>query len=327
MKDLSDAPESLVALKEIPEDPGPYCMSFGFDLGPLIHSIKKWGLLSPPFVVRNESGDIDVVIGFRRILALKSLKWNEAPMKDLSGKRLSTLDLLLLNLNDNLTVRSFNEVEKGMILNRLKPHVSEELLMGEYLPLLGVPAREPLYRVYERLEELDCDIKGSLADGTLPLKTIKSLIELNPKVRAIVFEWIKDLRFNVNQQGLFIENTVYISLNESKSISQLLGEAPLVRIRKDKRLNKPQKARRLLAYLRSRRFPRLSDSEEAFEKKIKKLGLPDNVQISYPPFFESPDYRLEIIFRNGEGLRETIKTLSHLKALEGVGDPWERKKA
>ena len=327
MKDLSDAPESLVALKEIPEDPGPYCMSFRFDLGPLIRSIEKWGLLSPPFVVRNESGDLDVVVGFRRILALKSLKWNEAPMKDLSGKRLSTLDLLLLNLNDNLTVRSFNDVEKGMILNRLKPQVSEELFLGEYLPLLGVPARESLYRVYERLEELDFDIKDSLADGTLPIKTIKSLIELDPQARCLVFEWIKDLRFNINQQSIFIETATDISVNEGQSLSQLLREAPLLRIRKDKRLNNPQKVRRLLAYLRARRFPRLSDSEEAFEKKIKTLGLPDNVQISYPPFFESPDYRLEITFRNGEGLKETIQTLSHLKALESIGNPWEGKKA
>ena len=77
MKDLSDAPHRLLNLKEIPEDPGPYCMSFGFDLDPLIRSIEKCGLLFPPFVAKNESGKMDVVIGFRRILALKSLKWDK----------------------------------------------------------------------------------------------------------------------------------------------------------------------------------------------------------------------------------------------------------
>ena len=323
MKDLSDAPHRLLNLKEIPEDPGPYCMSFGFDLDPLIRSIEKCGLLFPPFVAKNESGKMDVVIGFRRILALKSLKWDKVSMIDLSEKRLSALDLLLLNLHDNLAVRSFNDVEKGMILNRLRPHVSEKLLREEYLPLLGISTKKSMYRVYENLEELDDDIKVSIADGTIPFKTVKALLDLEPGSRSILFEWIKDLRFNVNQQGLFIETTVDIALNEEISILQLMRESPMLKIREDKTLNNPQKARRLLAYLRSRRFPLLSRSEEGFKEKIKTLGLPGNVRISSPPYFESPDYRMEIVFRNGQGLGETIKALARLKALESIGDPWE----
>ena len=323
MKDLSDAPHRLVDLKEISEDPGPYCMSFRFDLNPLIRSIEKWGLLFPPFTAKNESGNMDVVIGFRRILALKSLKWVRAPMIDLSEKNFSALDLLLLNLCDNLAVRSFNDVEKGMILNRLKPHLSEKLLRKEYLPLLGIPARESIYHVYENLEELDNEIKVSLADGTIPFKTVKALQEIDPESRSILFEWIRDLRFNVNQQGFFIETTVDIAIKEGISIPQLMREPPMLKIREDTELNNPQKARRLLAHLRSRRFPLLSHSEKAFEQKICNLGLPDNVKISHPPFFESPDYRLEILFKSGKVLDETIKALAVLKELERIGDPWD----
>lgn len=324
MKDLSDAPRRLVNLKEISQNPGPYCMSFRFDLDPLIRSIEKWGLLFPPLVTRNESGKMDVVIGFRRILALKFLKWDMASMIDLSEKKLSPLDLLLLNLYDNLAVRSFNDVEKGMALNRLKPHLSEKLLCEEFLPLLGIPSRKSIYRVYEQLEDLDDEIKVSLADGKMPFKTVKALLDLDPESRSILFQWIRDLRFNVNQQGFFIENTLDIALNEEISILQLMRESPILKIRDDKTLNNPQKAKRLLAHLQSRRFPLLSRSEKAFGQKINNLGLPDNVKITYPPFFESPDYRLEIRFKNGKGLGETIKALAHLESLESIGDPWER---
>jgi hypothetical protein len=189
--------------------------------------------------------------------------------------------------------------------------------------LLGIPARESIYRVYENLEELDNEIKVSLADGTMPFKTVKALQETDPDSRSILFEWIKDLRFNVNQQGFFIETTVDIAMTEEISIPQLMREPPMLQIRADKTLNNPQKAKRLLAHLRSRRFPLLSRSEKAFEQKISNLGLPDNVKISYPPFFESPDYRLEILFKSGKFLGETIKALAALNDLERIGDPWD----
>jgi hypothetical protein len=91
----------------------------------------------------------------------------------------------------------------------------------------------------------------------------------------------------------------------------------------DRKLNTPQKAKRVLGHLKARRFPLLTLSENAFQKKISNLGLPEGVMIFYPPFFEGPDYRLQISFKNGETLREKIKILSELKGLEKVGDPWE----
>lgn len=325
MKNLSDVPERLIALSHISEDPGPYCMSFRFDLGPLVRSIENSGLIYPVLVVEGDGGKMDVVVGFRRILALKSLKCEKAPMKDLSDVGLSPLDLLLFNLYDNLSVRSFNDVEKGMILNRLKSHLPEKEILNRYMPLLGLPPREETRRIYEKLEALDPALKASRADEELSLKTIKALLETDPESRSVLFDWIKDLKFNFNQQLLLIENTRDISINENMTIPQVLREKSLTGVREDEKLNTPQKAKRVLAVLRSRRFPLLTRAEEAFEKKVSNLGLPEKVKISHPPFFENPHYRLEILFKNGGMLGETIKQLIRLTDLEGIGDPWEEK--
>jgi hypothetical protein len=323
MKDLSGAPETLVELTEISDQPGPYCMSFRFDLDPLKRSINKFGLIHRPLVIENGNYKKEAVIGFRRVLALKSLKWDRAPMKVLSGDELSPSDLLLLNLYDNLSSRPFNDVEKGMILNRLKPHFSGEEILKEYMPLLGLPSNESTRILYEKLEELDMALRTSCADGDLSLKTIKALLEMDPDSRATLFQWIKDLKLNFNQQMLFIENTLDISNTEATSILQVLQEKPLLNIREDQNLNNPQKAKRSLSYLRRRRFPLLTRSEETFEKTISSLGLPERVRISHPPFFENPDYCLEILFRDGKMLGETVKKLAQLNDLEGIGDPWD----
>jgi hypothetical protein len=274
-------------------------------------------------VIKNEKGKFDAVTGFRRILALKSLGWNRSPMKDLSEEHLLASDLLLLNLYDNLSSRSFNDVEKGMILKRLRLHFSGEEIRKDFMPLLGLPSNESTRLLYEKLEDMDPDLKNSYADGELPLKTIKALLETDSDSRTSLFQWIKDLRLNFNQQLLFIENTQDISVNESKTVPQVLQEEPLLSIKEDPKLNNPQKAKRSLSYLRTRKFPLLTRSEETFEKMISSLDLPEKVRISHPPFFENSDYRLEILFRNGKVLGETVKKLNHLNELGRIGDPWE----
>jgi ParB-like chromosome segregation protein Spo0J len=323
MKDVSSVPERMVNLNEISDEPGPYCMSFRFDLDSLVQSIRKFGLIQRPLVIEKTEDKKEVVIGFRRILALKSLKWEKAPMKVLSGADPISSDLLLLNLYDNLSSRPFNDIEKGMILNRLKSHFSGEEIRREYMPMLGLPSNESTRSLYEKLEELDMTLKNSFAEGDLSLKTIKALLETDPDSRAALFHWIKDLKFNFNQQSLFIENTLDISDREATTILQVLQKKPLLSIRDDPKLNNPQKAKRSLHYLKSRRFPLLIRSEKAFDKMISSLGLPERVRISHAPFFENPDYRLEILFRNGKELGNTIKKLARLNALEGIRDPWD----
>lgn len=323
--DLSGVPEALVKLSDISEHPGPYCMSFRFELESYIRSIETFGLIQSPFLVEDAAGTKDVVIGFRRILALKSMGWDRALMKVLSMDHQSPKDLLLLNLYDNLTCRRFNDVEKGMVLNRLKPYFSGETIRYEFMPLLGLPSNEPTRLLYEKLEDQDMALRRSCAEGELSMKTIKALMETDPDSRFTLFQWIKNLRFNFNQQLLFIDNTIDISIKEGEGVSQVLQSKPLIRIKEDTRLNLPQKAKYVLAYLKNRKFPFLTRSEEAFETMISNLKLPERVKISHSPFFEDPDYRLEIRFRDGKALGETVKKLSQLNNLEGLGNPWEEK--
>jgi hypothetical protein len=57
---------------------------------------------------------------------------------------------------------------------------------------------------------------------------------------------------------------------------------------------------------------------------VSTLNLPKGVRVVAPPFFESPDYRLEVVFTNGKELREKIARLLKRDALEEIGNPWER---
>ncbi|MFH1123089.1 MAG: ParB/RepB/Spo0J family partition protein [Pseudomonadota bacterium] len=316
--------ESLiwVDLAHVDEGPGPDCMSFGFDLDPLILSIRRCGLINNPLVARNEQGRVDVIAGYRRILALKTLGWGRVQCRDLSALLPSPLERLLFNLHDNLPTRTFNDVEKGMILGRLASLVPREALLNEHMPLLGLPSHEPLLRVYLQVEGMEEPVKRALAEGRIPMRTVRALLDLDLDSVKTLGRWLTDIIFNFNQQSQFIEYVRDISVRENREISELMSDEGLAGILRDPKVKGPHKAKHVLERLRQRRYPRLCRSQEAFQEKVKRLNLPEGVMVRFDPYFEDPHYHLDISFREGKALREKIVRLSQLEGLGKLGDPW-----
>ena len=322
IKQISSNIPAFIDLKDIDEVRCPYCMSFGFDIKPLIDSIKSFGVINMPFIARNEEGTFDIVAGYRRIMALKALNCEKVQCIDLSSSGLSQLDLLLFNLYDNLPTRKFNDVEKGMILKRLILYVPKKEIQEYYMPLLNIANRRDL-DIFLKIEELTDQIKRFIAHGIIPLKIMHSILELDDRSLSVVCQRISDLRLNFNQQLKFIEYLIDISIKKGCTIYELFEEDQILRLLKDKKLNSPQKAKKIIDYLRARRFPLLIRNENAFLESVASLNLPDNVSIRYPPYFEAPGYRLEVNFGNGKELVETIETLANIEGMAKIGDPWD----
>jgi ParB family chromosome partitioning protein len=321
---IPDIPCSRVDPDAI-ECPGPYCMSFGFDLDPLIRSIKKIGLVNHPLVIENSRGGLTVVAGYRRIQALQYLKHDKIPCRILSGSQLSPLECLRINLYDNLAARALNAVEKAMILSRLAAWLPRSEILDHYMALLGLPRHEPTFIFFQRLEqELDTEIKEYLAKGRVSLQVAKGFLDMDHQFRRPVFDLLSNLKLNINQQKQFIEYIVDISHENDSAISGLFNETEFMRICSDKGMNTPQKARAVLAFLRTRRFPALAGAEDAFKKRVSRLNLPDGVRIKAPPYFEAALYRLEVLFKDGIELTEKIESLSRNKGLADLDNSWER---
>ena len=314
----------ILAMDEINLLPGPYCMSFGFNLDPLILSLKKFGLLNRPFVIMDHHGKWEVVAGYRRILALKSLNRDQLPCRDLSDGAYSPLEILLVNLYDNLSTRPFNDVEKGMALNRLMSHLPEQTVLDQYMPLLGLPSHRGTLQVLLALETLGHDIRMAFVNKQLSFQTIKALLEMDRDDCLTVFEWILELKLNFNKQTHFIDNTTDISIKKGITLRSVLEGPSLNKIIRDHKLNRPQKARLVLERLKNDRFPSLTEAEKAFEKKIAGVGLPVGVRIEHPPFFEGEGYWMKIAFKKGKTLQKTLKDLSRIDRLGGIGDPWDQ---
>ncbi len=321
IKKISDIVPTLIGLEEFDEAPGPYCMSFDFDIEILINSIKAIGLINMPFVKRNREGRLDIVTGYRRIMALKSMKYPRIYCRDLSDSGFSEHEMFLINLYENMTTRRFNEVEKGMILKGLMMYISREDVERHFMQILDI--RNPReIDILMRINELNETEKRSIANGDISINTIRLVHGLDISSRSVILRCISELGLNFNQQLQYIDYITDISIKEDKSIADIMDEHQFLLLLKEEDLNTPQKARSMLNILRTRRFPFLSKNEKEFNKKIKGLGLPDGISISHTPYFEGQDYRLEILFKDGRELKQKVRTLACIEGLNDIKDPW-----
>ncbi|SPD72660.1 conserved hypothetical protein [uncultured Desulfobacterium sp.] len=317
----------VIDIEAIDSGPGPFCMSAGLDLKPLISSIEKIGLINSPVLIKNDQERFDIVAGYKRILALKSIGWKTIPCKILPRSGMSDLECLLLGLYENLCVRHFNDVEKGMILKRLSLLVKKTEILKIYMPLLNLPSHEPVLSLYLRIEdELEDIIKASICSNKMSLHAAKMILDLRGDERAGICNLLGELIFNVNQQRQLIEYLGDIKQLSGVSISAIFDSDEIKKIRYDDHLNNPQKVNGILKILRSMIFPRLIESEESFKKIISRLNLPEGVKIVASPYFESPDYQMVIQFKDGAQLKKKIDLLSSSKGLSDIRDPWEKDK-
>ncbi|MFC1863531.1 ParB/RepB/Spo0J family partition protein [Thermodesulfobacteriota bacterium] len=312
----------LLDIDKVKQEPGLFTMSFGFDPAPLAESIKKIGLINLPLVIKDTERDFDVVSGYRRLMALKYLNEKQLTCIDLSSSGLSLEDLFLLNFYENLTIRPFNLIEKGMIIHRLTSYISREDIIKYYLPALQISNINDL-DIFLKIEQLNEQCKMLIAEGLLSFKTVRLIIDIDEQSREAIINLIVSLKLNFNYQYQFIDYLKDISVAENKLIYDILKEERYQNILDDKRANNPQKSKLLFALIRDRKFPLLTSSEKTFRKRVSSFNLPEKTRIVHPPFFEAPGFRLEIFFNNGKELLEKIRHLSNLESLKSITSPWK----
>jgi hypothetical protein len=93
------------------------------------------------------------------------------------------------------------------------------------------------------------------------------------------------VKFSKNQQAQFVEFITDLSHIENKTVTALLDDPQLTRIRDSEPMNNPQKAKALIKVLRTRRLPHLVQAEKRFKRMVEKLALPAHSRITAAPFF------------------------------------------
>lgn len=308
-------------LETLAADPGDFRMSFGFDLEPLATSIDAAGLLNQPLVWQQE-GRVHVVSGYRRVLALRKLGMSVVECR-LIPESTSRNRCMLLNFHDNIATRPLNQVEKAMACARLLSLFPRREVIERYMPVLGLPSHDKTLELYLAIDaEPNGEIKQALASGQMSLKAAAALLNMAAPAKKVFFDLFARVRFNLNQQTQIIDMLCDIADITGKNLSLVMKEKELTRILDNRTANQPQKARAVLDYCRQKRYPSLHAAENRFRSIVGRLGLPSEVSILHPEYFEASDFRMEVKFKNGTHLKELLTRLNRLP-LETLGNPWK----
>jgi ParB-like chromosome segregation protein Spo0J len=306
-----------VEISDIDLNPGPFCMSFHFNLGPLKASIEGFGILNPPYLLRNSDDSFRVVTGYRRLLALRELCRPDTVCQILPDD-FPPLEALLLNLHDNLVHRRLNSVEKGMVLHRLTRFLTKEEIVTNFMPILGIPSNRQALEQFLGLEELEETIRISVAMERLSPRVAGLMCSLGRDDRLRINDLFVSLRWSFSQQWEATLWIVEIASREGRSIKEVIDECEIIGVLNNERMNNPQKVKSIVKILKARRFPSLVEAEKSFKRHLANLSLPSRVRVIPPPFFEGVDYKLEVVFTEGGELKEKLQELSHVSGLERI---------
>jgi len=278
----------------------------------LVSSMGRVGLLHSPLLEEVPDGSkYRLVSGYKRALAACELGWENLPALVCRPGERSPRDLLLENLFENLGTRVLNPVEKGLAIRKLQEigSYSEDDILQEFLPLLGLGVNWQVLRHYQRLPQLEPDIQRLVAEEALSVELALQLLDLPPSDQRQFGQLVTRLRLGRNRQREILGLLRDLSRLESRSFEALLKEKTLSGILDDPTMAVPDKVLHLLQELRKRRYPRFSQVEAEFQSLQKSLRWPPNLQLHPPPFFEGENYRVEFRFRNVAEFTQSVEIL------------------
>lgn len=270
-------------------------------------SVKNFGILVPPRVLRFASGALRVVDGMARIEALRSLGESHVECLVYEENQLDLKNAFLMCLELNSWNREFNVVEQAYCLKaaselyggmNIPKTVFQYLGMkkniraiNQYKDLLKLPERVLKYMVHN-------DIRMSVALGFLkfpkddinPIATQLFMLPINQNKLSEILGLLADLykRDGVAPQMILEEVLAEIGTEFSGS-------------------RKEQQIRKLL---HKRRNPSYEGQLSKFEEKTATLGLPKHAQVNPAPFFEDDYIELTVKLHSHGDIRKLLESLN-----------------
>jgi hypothetical protein len=271
-------------------------------------SIRRIGLLHPPFVTRRD-GSAVIVGGWKRLLACREMSLS--PVEVLDTEEDEPLKNFLLGFLENAATRPIGLVEAAAVLSRLLAlGESRETVVHDYMPLLDLPRNGGILRSCLAVAEFTPEIQRGLEERDIPLSVARLLAPFTAEDRAAVFPWI--LHLGRNKQKELLENLHGICRRDGISAAEVLAREGIRDDLDSARLSPLQKADRLRESVFRMMFPAYSRRREEFERKIGRLGLPGEVGVEPSAFFEKNEVVVSLRVRSPESFRAAVARLGRL---------------
>jgi ParB family chromosome partitioning protein len=302
-----------IPLNQIDDSDDTFSVNFMPNLQRLRSSIAAIGLIQPAILSKKPNG-YQIICGFRRISVMKELGKREIESRVFEEKEMDEFQLFSLSLHENLTTRGFNAVEKAMALEKLihRFQIDRDVVMKTFLPLFSLECNEKILNTYLSLARMEDEIKTYVLNQEVSRSNIRRLSALTPDDRRAILSLISPLKLGENRLKEMLTLVEEIGRRDRCTAMDIIRRPEIQAVLSQEELTPSQKTDRIKKVFTDLRYPRLHQLEKEFEKKRKGLGLPSNILLHHPPFFEGKGLRVEFQFETMEQYQAILSTLSQL---------------
>jgi ParB family chromosome partitioning protein len=258
----------------------------------LTASIRSVGLLQRP-VLLEDNGRWTVVCGFRRIAACSALGMDQIPTQtldaDCSPKRCARIAI-----SENAFQRSLNTVEQARAYALIQQVAAQKEDRTQLAAACGLPASRAAMEKIMPVAQMPAFLQEGILAGRIALPVALQIFQLSDEDAFAVSNLFIKLSPGLNVQRELLEAIGEISRRDKISVCDLIGMPMIKQILEPAETPLPQKVQAVRKLLKHKRYPALSQAEDAYLHHLKTIKLSPRIQLQPPRFFEGRTYRLTL---------------------------------
>lgn len=285
----------------------------------LMTSIREIGVVHPIILVK--SGDrFKIVCGHRRANACESLHLPKIPALA-ADSRLDEETMLTLNLTENHAHRTFSDIEKGRVLNKLADaNVSADRVIRKYMPLLDLERSRKVYQDFSCIRGLNPSLQKLLHELNVPLRIFFPLTQWDSPSRDAAESLFAVLRPGVNKWRELLELMAETAEIENKPPAEIIHGKEIQSVLNQNDLPGHEKYDRIIQTITPRRYPVLTGLRKKIARTLDQLSLGNQTKIRIQESFETEEIKIEIKGRSQKSLIEEVQRLERAVGSEAMAE-------
>ena len=299
--------EKTVLMERIHPENKTYRITTEVSIGKLAASIARLGVMHSPILLSVDSG-YEVVCGFRRIAACKSLGFSEISARLLSPDTDKSI-CVQLAIAENSLQRPLNLIETSRALVLLSEVYPDSDDLCQAARALGLPDNYVAICKLRQLSGLAPEIQEGVLSDVLSMAMALELGQMEKSSGIDLSTLFGYLKLGLNKQREILTMIQEIALREHLTVKDILNAPELHQIMVHEKWDRSQKTVHLRQYLRRRRYPSITSVERDFEARVRSLDLESGIALVPPRDFEGTTFSFHLNFNNLGELQHRLSSL------------------
>jgi len=250
-----------------------------------------------------------VICGHRRANLCKTLGLADIPAR-VTDSDLDEETMLALNLTENRSHRSYSDVEKGRIIDKLLcAGVSGENIIKKYMPIMGLERSKKLYQEYSRVQCLETGLQYLLHELSVPLRIFSPLLRWSRADKNSAETLFSNVRPGINKWRELLELVEEIARIENLSPGNIFRREEIQSLLARSDLQAHEKFNQIMKSLKLWRYPVFTGLGIKIARAQDQLSLGPRTKIRIQESLETEEIKIEIRGRDQKSLVDEVEKL------------------